>query len=615
MGMGETAFLVPMAVMVGVVTAVAAVGFHELILLIRNGIYGRVGPDYLYGKGMWILVAAPALGGLAVGLITRIVAREKESHGVVDVIESVARTRGFVTPYVAVEKIVTSALTIGTGGSAGAEGPIVQIGAAVSSAAGAMFRIARHQMPTLVGCGCAAGISAIFNAPIGGLLFALEVVLLDFSIRTITPIIVASVVANVTMRALVPAVSQWLHGGGDSAYITVFATPQLYFGEETLLNWGEMGNFVLLGLLCGVIGIGLVRAMQFGERWFKRLLTGSAWIKALRPALGGLLLGFTGLLVVFLAPGTFGGQGGPFSSEVYASPAFYGDGYPVIEQLLGAHFYTAFDAPTLISLLAALCALKVLATVLTLTSGGSGGVIAPSLFLGATAGGALGVMLRTTGWFTEIRPEAYALIGMAAVLAAVIHAPLASILILFELTGEDKVLLPAMLGVIVALGTARLFSRDSLYTAALRQRGVAIGGGDEPVLLSRVSVEQVGLDPASAVGIDEPLAAVVDRLGGPGGRDLVVLDREGRYSGLLRWADAEAALRSPEGAERAVQDVMRQEIPLVLHTDDLARAFELFVTHGVAQLPVGLAGYQGRNGGTVIGMISRAAVMKRLGAG
>ena len=611
MGMGETAFLVPLAVIVGAVTAAAAVGFHELILLIRAAIYGRAGPDYLYGPGLWVLVAAPALGGLAVGIISRKLAGEKEGHGVVDVIESVARTRGFVRPIVAIEKIFTSAITIGTGGSAGAEGPIVQIGAAVSSGAGALFRIARHQMPTLVGCGCAAGISAIFNAPIGGLLFALEVILLDFSIRTLTPIIVASVVANVTMRALVPAVGQWLHGGGESAYITVFATPQLYFGEETLLNWGEMGNFVLLGLLCGGLGVAFIKAMQLGDGAFRRIVTGSAWIKALRPAVGGLLLGVTAVIVVLATGDMFGGRSGPFSFGVYASPAFYGDGYPVIEQLLQASFYRSFESGTLIWLLLGLCALKALATVLTLTSGGSGGVIAPSLFLGATAGGALGVVLRTTGWFTEIRPEAYALIGMAAVLAAVVHAPLASILILFEITGEDKVLLPAMLGVIVALGIARLFNRDSLYTAALRRRGVVLGAGGDAGPLSRLTVEQIGLEPASVAGADEPITAIVDRLGPPPGRDLAVLGPDGAYVGLLRGPDGLSAAQS--GVDAKVGQVMRTEVPVLLHTDELGRAFELFALHGVAQLPVALADPDGRAGTTVIGMISRAAVMRHVG--
>ena len=611
LGLGETAFLVPLAVVIGAVTAVAAVAFHELILLIRGGIYQRAGEEFLYGAGMWILLAAPALGGLAVGLISRKVAQEKEGHGIVDVMESVARTRGFVRPGVAVEKIFTSALTIGTGGSAGAEGPIVQIGAAISSAVGALFRIARHQMPTLVGCGCAAGISAIFNAPIGGLLFTLEVILRDFSIRTVTPIIVASVVANVTMRAIVPALSQWLHGGGEAAYITVFAAPQRYFGQDVLLNWSEAGNFVLLGVACGLLGAALTRSMHIGERGFRRLITGSGWIKALRPAVGGAILGLMGLVSVLIVQR---GTGGPFQFETYPQPAFYGDGYGIIEQLLSPSLYLRFETLILLALLAGLCAAKIVATVVTLGSGGSGGVIAPSLLIGATTGGCLGVLLRSTGLFTDVRPEAYALIGMAAVLAAVVHAPLASILILFEISGEEKVLLPAMLGVVVALGTARLLTPDSFYVLALRRRGVRVGGID-PALLRRLSVEQVSLEPATLIEAEEPLGSLVARLERLQKRDLIVVDRQGAFAGFLPAEDVQTALLRPPGEveQLRVKDLVRSDIPLVLNTDDLAHVFELFASLNVSHLPVGLAdATDNQRPGRAIGMISRAGVFRAM---
>src|SRR5262249_30989398 len=159
------------AVLIGIITAAAAVGFHILIDRIRDIFYERMGPELLYRNGLILLIVFPALGGLIVGIISHYITRSREGHGIVDVIESVARTSGFVRPGVAIEKIVTSAVTIGTGGSGGAEGPIVQIGAAIASGVGQLFRFARHQMPVLIGCGSAAGISAIFNAPIGGVLF------------------------------------------------------------------------------------------------------------------------------------------------------------------------------------------------------------------------------------------------------------------------------------------------------------------------------------------------------------------------------------------------------------------------------------------------------------
>jgi CIC family chloride channel protein len=610
LGMGDDSFLIPLAVAVGIVTAVAAVGFHELILLIRDGIYRGFGEEYLYGPGLWLLALIPAVGGLVVGVVTRLVSGEKEGHGVVDVMESVARTRGFVKFRSAIEKIFTSAVTIGTGGSAGAEGPIVQIGAAISSGVGNSFRLARHQMPVLVGCGCAAGISAIFNAPIGGLLFTLEVILLDFSVRAITPIIVAAVIANVTMRAMVA----WLyeHGHSDAAYITVFADPSLEFaGTSTLLDWPQVPAYVLLGLACGIVGAMLTRSMQAGERAFHLLVRGPAWVKALRPAAGGLLLGLLGVVAVLAANESIGGAGGPFGFEEYPMPAFFGDGYGIIETLLDpeANFYGNFDAVPLIGLLVGLAAVKVLATVFTLSSGGSGGVIAPSLFLGAVIGGAVGVVVREVGWVGEVRPEAYTLVGMAALLAAVVHAPLASLLILFEITSDSgqsgAVLLPALLSVVVALGVSRLIAKDSIYTAALRIRGVRQAGAD-PALLARMTVEQVPLDPAAAVAAGDPFDRVVEMMDRWKVRDFVVLGEGGSYAGFLTAEDVNAALLSQEALPLVVVgELMRNDVPLITNQDDLQKVFDLFARLDLEHLPVAIAG-----GKQVIGMISRAGLMR-----
>ncbi len=617
LGMSDDSFLIPLAIVVGVLTAMAAVGFHELILLIRNTLYRSVGPDALYGWAAWLLVLIPTLGGLAVGVISRLISGEKEGHGVVDVMESVARTRGFVRFRTAIEKILTSAITIGTGGSAGAEGPIVQIGAAISSGVGSVFRLARHQMPVLVGCGCAAGISAIFNAPIGGLLFTLEVILLDFSVRAITPIIVAAVIANVTMRAMVG----WLyaHGHGEAAYITVFADPSVAFAGSSLLNWPQVPAYILLGLACGAIGAALTRSMQLGEVGFRKLISGPPWIKALRPAAGGLLLGLTGLAAVWIAHESIGGGGGPFAFEDYPMPAFYGDGYAIIETLVDSTggVFDSLAATPLILLLVGLAAVKIMATVFTLSSGGSGGIIAPSLFLGAVVGGAVAVSLRASGLYPEVQPEAYALVGMAAVLAAVVHAPLASILILLEITAgggrTDALLLPALLAVVVSLGLSRLLVRDSIYTFALKGRGIKHSGVD-PALLGRMTVEQVSLDPASIVYASDPFERVVGLMDRWDTRDFVVLDESGQYAGFLTADDVNAALLGREAMPlMIVGELMRTDVTVVSHTDDLQMVFDLFARLDVAHLPVGLSGKGGGGdqAGKVIGTISRAGLMRR----
>ncbi|MGH7215467.1 MAG: chloride channel protein, partial [Tepidisphaeraceae bacterium] len=289
MGLGDDAFLTLLAVLIGAVTAAAAVGFHELIDFVRDRLYQRPGARVLYGPGLLLLVLWPALGGLVVGMVSRYVARTREGRGIIDVIESVIRSRGFIKPTVAIEKIFTSAVTIGTGGSCGAEGPIVQIGAAIASGFGQLFRLARQQMPIVIGCGAAAGISAIFNSPIGGVLFTLEVILQDFSIRTFTPVVVASVIANVTVRAIFFQVS-------GEEFRAIFALPPWEVSRHAEVSWGQLGNYVILGGVCGLAGVALTRFMVWTERQFARLEKLGAW----RPALGGLLLGLSGVAYVMI---------------------------------------------------------------------------------------------------------------------------------------------------------------------------------------------------------------------------------------------------------------------------------------------------------------------------
>lgn len=399
LGLSDDAFLLFLAVLIGAITGVAAVGFHELINSIRDLLYRQSSPEFLYGRGMALLVIFPALGGLAVGVASKYIFHTREGHGIVDVVESVVRTSGFQKPTTAIEKIITSAITIGSGGSAGAEGPIVQIGAAIASGVGQMFRVARSQMPILTGCGCAAGISAIFNAPFGGVLFTLEVILQDFSIRSFTPVVLASVIAQVTTQATF----QIIHHADE--YRAIFAMPSKEVVRHSMLNWGQVGNFMLLGMICGIIGAMFTKTMYWTEHFFHR----PELPKPLRPAIGGALLGVTGVAYILL----FGHlllhvpNHKPFSFEAYPMPAFYGDGYGVIQQMLSADFYSAIG-PTMVLLLLFLCFIKIIGTAVTLGSGGSGGVIAPSVFIGATLGALLGHLLQASGWFHELQPELYA---------------------------------------------------------------------------------------------------------------------------------------------------------------------------------------------------------------
>lgn len=597
LGLREESFLIVPAIIIGVVSAGAAVGFHELIYKIRNVFYYSVRPELLYGWGLPLLIVFPAIGGLLVGVISRYIVRSREGHGVIDVIESVVRTSGFVRPAAAIEKIMTSALTIGSGGSGGAEGPIVQIGAAIASGVGQLFRFARHQMPVLIGCGSAAGISAIFNAPIGGVLFTLEVILQDFSIRTFTPLVVSSVIANVTTRAIFAQLE-----GSD--YPAIFAMPTFGSGAAThLASWAQVPNFVLLGLLCGLAGVTLTRVMGAFETRFARL----SRLGALRPALGGAMVGAMGVIYVLIFGRLLLDQPKPFAFEQYPMPAFFSDGYGVIHTLLTGGFYAHMEVGTILLLLSFLCMVKIVATGVTLASGGSGGVIAPSLFVGATAGGFVGTMLRQTGWFESLHPEVYALVGMGAALAAVVHAPMASILILFELTADYRVTLPAMLATVTAVGAARLVFPDSVYTYTLRLRGIRWGSASDLSILRRTCVEQVELEPASTLRPADPAQRVFDLVTQLGTISFVVTNEDGSYLGMVVTDEINQALIQREAVPlMIVSELMRTDIPLVSSGDDLSRVFDLFGKYEVSHLPVCLASKPKH----VIGLISRNELMK-----
>jgi CIC family chloride channel protein len=253
-----------------------------------------------------------------------------------------------------------------------------------------------------------------------------------------------------------------------------------------------------------------------------------------------------------------------------------------------------------------------LATCATICSGGGGGVIAPALFLGATVGGLLGIGLRTTHVFGGLQPQVYALVGMAGVLAAVVHAPLAAILILLELTRDNDLVLPAMLASIVATGVARRFNPDSIYTMGLRQRGIRLGATGDMMVLRRITVEQVGLEPAAVIQEADPFQRVLDLTSTLGAHNFVVIDAKGLYVGMVVADDINMALIDRDAVPLLlVAELMRRDIPFVRTSDDLATVLEVFSSHAVNYLPVCLPSSPGK----IIGLISQAGLMRKYQSG
>ncbi|MBN2212221.1 MAG: chloride channel protein [Sedimentisphaerales bacterium] len=581
LGFRTDSYLVLLACLIGALTGLGSVGFSKLIEWSHGLSYGgEHGAGVYQGQWYW-LVVLPSLGALLVGIITFYFAREAKGHGVPEVMDAIARRHGVIRPRVALAKAVASALTIGSGGSAGTEGPIIQIGAALGSVTGKLFAAAKYNMPVLVGCGAAAGISAIFHAPIAGVLFALEIFLREMNIRTFAPVLLSSVLSSVVVRAIL------------GAHEAIF--PLVGAGTSYTFVWYELGNYIVLGFLCAAAAVLFIRVLYAFEDFFDKLKVHHI----AKPVLGAIGLGILGVLTVKALEG-----------GVSPEPSIFGNGYRTIGQCIGAIQGRAEGGVELgIGILVLLFCLKTLATSLTLGSGGSGGIFAPSLFLGATAGYAFGLTMQHIRFFAGVNPQTYSLVGMAAVVAATTHAPLTAIVILFEMTRNYHVILPVMFAATIAVGAARLMHHESIYTLKLHRRGVRYESLSRMSVLRRLEVRQVMTPLCTVVGNDMPLAQVLERAHETASTDLIVTDHNGCYYGMLVAADLLEALHEPAALPLLVAgELARRNVAAVGPQETLDKVFNTFsVFDDVDSLAVQAPDDPRR----FVGLVTRAALMRR----
>lgn len=583
---------------VGVVTALAAVGFIELLHLVEVGVVG-----VRRHWSVWLLPLPPMLGALLTGVMVHRFAREAKGHGVPEVMRAILKTGGKIRARVALVKSAASVCTIGSGGSAGAEGPIVQIGSAIGSGLAQLLGVSREQTGTLLGCGAAAGIASVFNAPIAGVFFVLEILLRDFSLKTFTPIVVASVFSAATTQAVLGR-NQAIFGG-ESA-----------FGAQqfTLV---ELPSFAALGLVCGLLSALFVRMLYASEDVAERVRVHPV----VKPVIGAFGLGALGIGFLLAASAAGAPQDLPW---------FFGNGYEAIRRLIdpasfddvmrvaasaneAASVGSAGEAaglPMVWWMLLTLVACKLLGTCLTLGSGGSGGVFAPSLFLGAAAGALVGTTLEAVGLLPAGgSPAAYALIGMAALVAGTTHAPLTAILMLFELTRDVYVLLPVMFAAVISTGVARVALRDSIYTHKLRRQGYRVGAAADWTILRRLSVRDVPLERHVSVGREDAGSTLLELAEQTGAEHFVALSPDGGYVGMVRGEDFRTALVAREAIPLLlVDELLRTDLPTVESDETLDSVMEKFAACDAQALAV-----VRREGGRlrVLGLLTRAGLMGR----
>lgn len=589
-GFGENWGTIVLGAAIGTVTALGAIAFKGAI----DGAY-ESGITFHTKLPLYLLPLFPILGALATALLVHFFAPEARGHGVPEVMHAVMRKNGVIKPRGTLVKSLASITTIGSGGSAGAEGPIVQIGSALGSGIAQMLRISKDQVPTLLGCGAAAGIASVFNAPIAGVFFVIEILLKDLSGKTIAPVLVASVFSAATTQAIL---------GQNEAIFAVSEELRSY-----QFTASELPSYILLGVVCGFIAAGFIKLLYTTEDVFEKVKIHPI----IKPVVGAVLLGAAGVVYLQLTTPAVAGE---------QVPPFFGNGYETIETLLEPGHYTGAAVPeasghvTIPSeflLLGILVLMKAGATVATLGSGGSGGVFAPSLFLGATAGAAIGIALEHAGLIPQGgSPAAYALVGMAAVVAATTHAALTAILMLFELTSDYKVILPIMLAAVVSTAIAQLVHRESIYTLKLRRKGVLTGSAADHTILRRISVRDVPPVPHVAVRPADPLSRLLELRDVYRVLDFVVVDSTNHYVGLVTAQDLRTALIEREAIPYLlVAELVREDIPTVLPDEPLDAAFRKFSDFDVSSLPIVTYTSDSDEPPVVQGLLTRARLMQR----
>ena len=530
-----------LALIIGAAAGGASIGFRVAVDLVQQLFYGYGGERLATIAGWlpwWQVLLAPAVGGLVVGLLVYHGMPGRRPHAVADVIEASALHGGRMSLTVGLRAAVISAISLGSGASTGREGPVVHLGASLGAWVSKNLHLRRQLSRTLLGCGVASAIAASFNAPIAGTFFALEVVLGHYALPAFAPIVIAAVTGTIISR---------MHYGDFPAFVLP--------PDWGIASFWEFPAFALLGVVSAVAAIAFMRSVAVTRSLVDRLPV-PLWAL---PALGGLVVGAIGIQF----------------------PQVLGVGYEATDEALSERYA--------LWMMLALIVAKTIATAVSLACRFGGGVFSPALFLGAMVGGAYGIIATQAFPHLSSGHGAYTLIGMGAVAGAVLGAPISTILMIFELTGDYKLTIAVMIATAIAsMITQQLFGR-SFFTWQLEERGINVAGGRDVGLLRSIKVGNVMDQRYETIPAELPIPEVRRRLQTAPWGELFVVEREGsrRLVGTITFADlSEAAFDTSHDEEWTAIDVARAK-PTVLHVgDDLEAAVRVYGASGEAHLPV-----------------------------
>jgi H+/Cl- antiporter ClcA/CBS domain-containing protein len=505
--------------------------------------------------GVWV-IAMPVVGGLVVGLMSKYGSRKIRGHGIPEAMEAVLVNRSRIEPKVAVLKPLSAAIAIGAGGPFGAEGPIIQTGGAFGSLVGQVFHTTAAERKVLLACGAAAGMAATFSTPIAAVILAIELLLFEFRARSFIPLVIASTLAtSVHIRLMGPG--------------PMFDVGTHDFGVPRALPF-----YLVLGLVCGLAAVGLSKALYWFEDQFEKLPFDDMWW----PALGGIAVGVIGYFV----------------------PRVLGVGYDTIGDILTNRLT--------ISVLLLVLVFKTLALLISLGSGTSGGLLAPTFMASAALGSVFAVAMNHLFPGAQLSPAAFALVAMGAVFGAASRATFAFIIFAFEITRDYNAVLPLMLVCVIADGIAILLSpNSSIMTEKLARRGVKIHAEFEPDVLAQVTVGEAMTTAIPTVAATLPVRELAERMSA--GHALArhyalpIVDAEGALVGIITRGDLVNRLEGEPESAATVLEVGTRD-PVVAFPDEvLDEAVERMLTRDIGRLPVvsrddpkKLVGYLGRAG-------------------
>ncbi len=551
---------------VGAFSAAAAALLKSFIHLIQWFVENHL----IANEHTWWYLITPLIGITLAALFVRYIVRDDISHGITKILYAISQRKSIIKAHNMWSSVVGSGLTIGFGGSVGAEAPIVLTGAAIGSNLAKAFRLDQKTMMLMIGCGAAGAIGGIFKAPIAGLVFTLEVLMMDLTMTSVAPLLISSVTAT--------AIS----------YILTGVQPMFPLNVTEPFLVHRIPWYLILGAICGLASLYFTRGMNRLEQWMKHTI-GNMWLKLL---VGGIML----------------------SVLIFLFPPLYGEGYDVIRQLingdsLSALKYSPFEAyltslpPQLIIIayFVAIILLKIVASVATNGGGGVGGIFAPSLFMGAIVGFVTARVMNLAG--LSVPETSFALVGMAGLMSGVMHAPLTGIFLIAELTGGYHLFMPLMIVSVISYLTIMLFEPHSLYAMRLAQKGELLTHNKDRNVLTLLKMDNVLETDLKTVSPDMTLGELVKVISESKRNIFPVIDKDGRLRGIVLLDEVRNIMFQPRLYNRfRVKQLMTSPAAILRVDQPMEKVMETFEDTGAWNLPV-VDGYR-----RYLGFVSKSKI-------